>query len=275
MTIWAWGERKPALYTIPFSHYCEVARWSLETAGEPFEEAPFLPGTHLFAPVERLRTDSKDDSSTGRGATMPMLAESSGKVLAGDSWQCAARRGAGRPSEELQAMLEDVVGPATRSIVYSFMLGVPDAAGKGLSYCDEEFTTCMKNNADAPLWQRALFYTPFAGVVARSMFDGMVKSAEHVDEQRAKLADAFTRIEPMLGSPPLVAKGATDDGQPTAAAIALAALVMPVVAAEISLSSSSAARERRSAETARWRATAVGKFSLAVYAEHSRTPKLV
>jgi glutathione S-transferase len=83
MTIWAWGERKPTLYTIPFSHYCEVARWSLEAAGEPFEEAPFLPGTHLFAPVERLRTDAKDDSSTGRGTTMPMLVESSGKVLAG------------------------------------------------------------------------------------------------------------------------------------------------------------------------------------------------
>jgi glutathione S-transferase len=35
------------LHTIPFSHYCELARWSLQRASVEFEERASLPGLHL------------------------------------------------------------------------------------------------------------------------------------------------------------------------------------------------------------------------------------
>jgi glutathione S-transferase len=35
------------LHTIPFSHFCEYARWSLQRAGVEFEERASLPGLHL------------------------------------------------------------------------------------------------------------------------------------------------------------------------------------------------------------------------------------
>lgn len=38
-----------ALYTIPFSHYCEKARWALEYAGVPFEERGHAPALNRFA----------------------------------------------------------------------------------------------------------------------------------------------------------------------------------------------------------------------------------
>lgn len=32
------------LYTIPFSHYCEAARWALQVGGIPFKEWAYHPG---------------------------------------------------------------------------------------------------------------------------------------------------------------------------------------------------------------------------------------
>jgi hypothetical protein len=34
------------LYTIPFSHFCDLGRWSLQRANVPFTECPRLPGFH-------------------------------------------------------------------------------------------------------------------------------------------------------------------------------------------------------------------------------------
>ncbi len=35
------------LITIPFSHYCEKARWALDWCGVPYVERACLPGLHL------------------------------------------------------------------------------------------------------------------------------------------------------------------------------------------------------------------------------------
>jgi glutathione S-transferase len=61
------------LITIPFSHYCEKARWALDHTGAPYVEDPYLPGLHIrparraggrSVPVlvtpERTLTDSSD-----------------------------------------------------------------------------------------------------------------------------------------------------------------------------------------------------------------------
>ncbi|KAJ1455333.1 hypothetical protein M885DRAFT_617198 [Pelagophyceae sp. CCMP2097] len=37
------------LYTIPFSHYCELARWSLDAARIRYDEVKSLPGFHMVA----------------------------------------------------------------------------------------------------------------------------------------------------------------------------------------------------------------------------------
>ena len=35
------------LITIPFSHYCEKARWALDYCGVPYTEDAHLPGLHI------------------------------------------------------------------------------------------------------------------------------------------------------------------------------------------------------------------------------------
>ncbi|MGH7434465.1 MAG: glutathione S-transferase N-terminal domain-containing protein, partial [Polyangiaceae bacterium] len=60
------------LVTMPFSHFCEKARWSLDAAGVAYVEEGHCPGLHRFA-VKR----------TGSHRTsVPVLVRDSGEVLA-------------------------------------------------------------------------------------------------------------------------------------------------------------------------------------------------
>ena len=60
----------PTLLTIPFSHFCEKARWSLDHAGVDFREEGHVPGLHRAA-VKRAR---------GAGS-VPVLVLDDGRVL--------------------------------------------------------------------------------------------------------------------------------------------------------------------------------------------------
>src|SRR5580704_2864271 len=51
----------PRLITIPFSHYCEKARWALDRAGVSYVEDPYLPGLHI-RPMRKVA-----------GTTVPVL----------------------------------------------------------------------------------------------------------------------------------------------------------------------------------------------------------
>ena len=42
------------LLTIPYSHYVEFARWSLQLGGKKFEETKYMPGQHIL-PMLALR----------------------------------------------------------------------------------------------------------------------------------------------------------------------------------------------------------------------------
>jgi len=59
------------LVTIPFSHFCEKARWSLEAAGVAFREEGHVPGLHRRA-VRRM----------GGKTSVPVLVLEDGSVLA-------------------------------------------------------------------------------------------------------------------------------------------------------------------------------------------------
>jgi glutathione S-transferase len=62
----------PTLVTIPFSHFCEKARWALDHARIGYREEGHAPGFHRFA-VRR---------ATGRGGSVPVLVVEGEGVLA-------------------------------------------------------------------------------------------------------------------------------------------------------------------------------------------------
>ncbi|MCB9792704.1 MAG: glutathione S-transferase [Alphaproteobacteria bacterium] len=109
------------LLTIPFSHFCEKARWAAERAGVDFVEAPHAPLLH--APFVRWAAGQTQ---------VPVYIDDSGTYA--DSTDILRRLDAGLPEarrlfpegDAETAALEDLfdlrVGPATRRIAYSFVL---------------------------------------------------------------------------------------------------------------------------------------------------------
>jgi glutathione S-transferase len=128
----------PRLLTIPFSHYCEKARWALDWAGVDYVEDAYLPGLH-FSATKRVG-----------GSSVPVLVTSD-RVLS-DSAQIVAYADDAAPRArklypddpeerrqvaEIEAISNDKMGVATRVLAYHYMLGTPsrllDAVRPGLT----------------------------------------------------------------------------------------------------------------------------------------------
>ncbi|MCW3030284.1 MAG: gst12 [Solirubrobacterales bacterium] len=112
------------LLTIPISHYCEKARWSLQRAALPYREERHVQGVHRIAARR-----------AGGGATVPVLVTPSGTI--GESRQILEWVDEQTPIErrlyppEQSARVEvdrlcerfdAVLGPAARRLMYVHML---------------------------------------------------------------------------------------------------------------------------------------------------------
>jgi glutathione S-transferase len=135
------------LVTIPISHYCEKARWTLDRAGLDYVEEPHVQALHRFYARR-----------AGGGPTVPVLVTPQGAI--GDSAEIVAwvdervepeRRLLGdTPGERAEAealcrRFDEGLGPAGRRLIYVHMF----AQGKA--------TTLAFNNQGVPRWEdRAL-----------------------------------------------------------------------------------------------------------------------
>ncbi len=109
------------LITIPFSHFCEKARWALDWCGVPYVERGYLPVVHLTQ-TRRLG-----------GSTVPVLIRDGGAPLTDSTdilrWadaQAAADRkllptdaGARAAADAFEDELDEGLGPATRLWSYA------------------------------------------------------------------------------------------------------------------------------------------------------------
>lgn len=198
------------LITIPFSHYCEKARWALERAAVPFVEDGHLP-LYAYAALARARA----------GRTVPALVVD-GTVLADstDILRYADRVGAAPalapPELPDAAALEDEydrrLGPATRRLAYFYLLPSAEAFHELLA------------TADVPSWQRR------TGRVARPLVTRLLRRGLRIDaagaaRSRVAIDQLFADVATRLA-----------DGRPylcgdrfTAADLTFASLAAPVL----------------------------------------------
>jgi glutathione S-transferase len=169
------------LITIPFSHYCEKARFGLDHAGLPFEESAHLP---LLAARQARRA--------GGGRTVPVLITEKGVV--GDSTDilhfCDRHTSEERrlyPSESaeevraLEEHFDEKLGPHVRRVAFFHALPSPayvlDLVGKSV-----------------PWWQRLLLRTayPLLRALLRRAFRidaaGAARSQARIEEIFAEVA---------------------------------------------------------------------------------------
>jgi glutathione S-transferase len=200
------------LVTIPFSHYCEKARWALERAQIRHAEEAWLPLLHLV-PARRA----------GRGATStPVLVTPHGSVQDSTEIVRWVDRQLAEPDrlfpegptgaevERLEARFDEVLGPSARRWGYFHLLD------------DRERLLAMMS-VGVPAWQTATFR---AGL---PVMRGLLRRAIGVTPERA--ARALGRVEAVFAE---VAERLADGRRYltgerfTAADLTFAALATPV-----------------------------------------------
>lgn len=292
------------LLTIPYSHYCELGKWSLSAANIPYDEQPFAPGMHVL-PLLSLRLGGHDrhishssavtavpaadaiPSTSGtkshrphHATAVPACCMPDGRVLV-DSWaivsESAAALGLPPPDAKLQTLLDEQIGPLVRQALYDIIFRpVNRAAWDGL-------VTSEGGAAWSLAWRLG---------VGQRLTDSMVHLFRSADPDatalgRERLREALAALERDHLGPALLAAACDAGGgghggfmggrRPGLSDVALAAicspLAMPPLYAEgkyaewfdLVLANDAEAR----AEVEHFRATPVGQHCLKVY-EHAR-----
>jgi glutathione S-transferase len=245
------------LVTIPFSHYCEKARWALDRAAVEYVEEPHVP---MFAWLPALRA--------GKKKTVPVLVTDE-EVLT-DSHDILAWVDRRVPDVKLypediasevvrlESLFDKKVGPAARRLAYHALM-------KDLPALRDLFS--MR----APKWERA------ATGALLPMMIRMMKRGLKIDDRGAarsaeQLAAASAEIEAQLeksGGPWLFGD------RFTAADLTLAALMTPLVVppsfADAHLCESMLTSEPARAMVARHRDTPAGQLVMRAYERERST----
>jgi len=183
------------LVTIPFSHFCEKARWALDHAGVSYDEEGHVPGLHRIA-VKR----------TGSPRTSVPVLVTNERVLA-DSTDILGYANASAPPEkalfpaaakaraEVEALeneLDEGLGPHIRRVLYFYLLPRRSLA---LTLMDQR----------TPRWERTAARAIFP-LLRAGMRRFMRIDARTANESRDEVLRTFDAIERRLadGRPYLV-----------------------------------------------------------------------
>ncbi len=242
------------LVTIPFSHYCEKARWALEACGVAYREEGHLPMFHVM-PVKLA----------GGGRTVPLLVD--GRTIVADStpivaWADARRPGTLLPADErdreealrLEDELDRQLGPATRRWAYFYLLPHEDL---------DQFIT-----KDVPRWQRLAFK------VARPVALGMIRRGLKIDaagaeRSRKKIDDVFALVGELLADGRRFLVG----DRLSVADLTFASLAAPILFPEqygVVLPPRDELPADALDRVETWRGSRAGAFALRIYANHRR-----
>jgi glutathione S-transferase len=257
------------LVTIPFSHYCEKARWALTRRGVSFVEEGHLPILHLRAtrPAGGRSTPLlvRDDG--------PPLCDSTDIVRFADAAASRGERlfptsdvhGAGDVADDvvddvcrLEERFDEVLGPHSRRLAYSFLLDDSRALGR------------LTAAAPVPAFERRLASLA-QPLVASLLRRRLHISAPSVERSRAQIESIFAEVEQRLadGRSFLVADRFTA-ADLTFASLA-APLVMPAHYADRWLIPFGSLPSPYRSEVERYRRTRAGAFALAMF-ERERAP---
>jgi glutathione S-transferase len=242
------------LVTIPFSHYCEKARWALERCGVPYEEDGHLPLFHYLA-----------NRRAGANRTVPVLVE--GDRLLTDStdivaWADARKPGTLIPTGDkraealaLEDELDQQLGPATRRWGYYHLLPRKDL--------DHVLTRGV------PRWE-AIALKATRPIAVALLTRGLKIDAPGAERSRQKIEEMFAKVAARLADGRRYLMGERF----TVADLTFASLASPVLLPRehpFGLPPPEDFPAEARDQILAWRDSVAGRFGLRLYAEH-RSP---
>jgi glutathione S-transferase len=239
------------LISIPFSHYCEKARWALDRRGIPFVEEGHLPIFHTRA------------TRPAGGRSTPLLVVDGGPTLTDSTdilrWaDDVGTRGerlfpeGDTDASALEDRFDEALGPHTRRLGYFFLLNHRPAI------------EALIATASVPVFERRLAGAAIP-LVKFLLGRGLKTSPASAARSRSRIEEVFAEVEQRLGDGRRFLSG----DHFTAADLTFASLAAPLVMPPqyeqrlIPLSSTGAAF---CAEVAGWRKTRAGQFALQLFA---------
>lgn len=244
------------LITIPFSHYCEKARWALDRAGVTYEEDGHLPLFHYLA-----------NFRVGGKRTVPVLVD--GKTIVRDSTDIIAWADAHKPgcliplagAEDALAIEDDFdthLGPATRRWGYFYLLPKRDA--------DHLITEGV------PRWEKAMLEVT-RPLAVRMLSRGLKIDAAGAARSKLKIDSVFSRVSDVLRDGRRFLTG----DRFTVADLTFAALAAPVLLPPghpVQKFAPDFFPAEARTQIEQWRETLAGQFGLRLYAdERVRLPR--
>jgi glutathione S-transferase len=241
------------LITIPFSHYCEKARWALDRAGVSYDEDGHLP---LFHYVANFRA--------GAHRTVPVLVVRDGdkKTIVRDStdiiaWADSQKPGSLIPlsgADEALAIEDDFdnhFGPATRRWGYFYLIPNRDT--------DQHIAFGV------PRWERSLLKLsrPFA---VRFLQRTLKIDRAGKERSQKKIDDTLARVDEVLRDGRRYLTG----DRFTVADLTFAALAAPILLPPghpVQKFGLELFPDDARAQIDQWRHTRAGQFALRLYAD--------
>ncbi len=239
------NEAQARLITIPISHYCERARWTLDHFEVPYREDRHLQMFHRRA------------TTAVGGSTVPVLVTDARVIRDSDEILRYAAARAEVPSfcvdDELARRIAGEFGVESRRVAYAWILPLKSLL---LKY----------NNQGSPAWQGAILRV-FYGRVLAYVSKRLDLSADRVKKAQDVVDEVFDQVAQRLA-----------DGRPylagdafSSADLSFAALAAPLVLPDnygVALPRLDELPEAPRREVQRLRGHEAGQHALRMYAEH-------
>jgi glutathione S-transferase len=244
------------LITIPFSHYCEKARWALDLAGVPYREEGHLPIFHYMATLRAGAKRTVPALIVGGNGARTVIPDSTPIIAYADERRPGSlyppNPGEREEALEIEDTLDRQLGPATRRWLYFQVLDRKDLDHVILH--------------GIPRWEAVALRATRAAAIAY-LKRSLKIDAAGAERSRQKIDEAFANVGALLGDGRRFLVG----DRFTVADLTFAALAAPILmpprygAPMPSLDAlTPEARERVEV----WRRSPPGQFALRIYAEH-------
>jgi glutathione S-transferase len=221
-------EGAPARFiTIPFSHFCDKARWALDRSGVRYREEGHLPLAHALPSLRAGGRRTVPVLVTGAGVladSAAILRFADARAPAGGSLFFRDAPELRAEAESFEAQLDAELGPASRRVVYHHVLPDPALAFAMMSGAFGPDTPLA---LPRPRWLTPATFRLYFSVARAVMRRGMRIDEAGAARSRAVIRAVFDRVNERLrdGRPFLIG------GRFSAADLTFAALAAPVLLA--------------------------------------------